>query len=159
MLGRAPRLRTQGCAAGICSSGKSSACVHQWCWLEPERDNRKGLVALMELCALLSMVRRGPWLSLPCAGSLSGQHQCSWNITPHCVFAGAAGLSLGAKLGLTSILGSSGAAIGAKLSKGKEKPPGDEDEESQNSNEDEESDGSMAGSGKPPETPATCPPS
>ncbi|XP_065553984.1 interferon alpha-inducible protein 27-like protein 2A isoform X2 [Lathamus discolor] len=35
-----------------------------------------------------------------------------------------------------AVLQSIGAAIGAKLSKGKEKPPGDEDEESQNSDED-----------------------
>ncbi|KAM4656372.1 interferon alpha-inducible protein 27, mitochondrial-like [Amazona ochrocephala] len=67
---------------------------------------------------------------------------------------GAAGLSLGTKIGLTSLLVPSGAAIGAKLSKGKETPPGDEDKASQNNDEDEDSDGSMAGTGKPPETPA-----
>ncbi|XP_062476705.1 interferon alpha-inducible protein 27-like protein 2 [Pezoporus occidentalis] len=58
---------------------------------------------------------------------------------------GAAGLPLAAKIGLTTILGPSGAAIGATLSRGKEKPPGDENEDSQNS-DDEDSDG-MAGTG------------
>ncbi|KAM9532058.1 uncharacterized protein ACIB01_013098 [Guaruba guarouba] len=65
---------------------------------------------------------------------------------------GAAGLSLGTKIGLTPLLSSFGAAIGAKLPKGKEAPPDDEDKESQSSDEDEDSDGSMAGTGKPPET-------
>ncbi|XP_061216581.1 interferon alpha-inducible protein 27-like protein 2A [Neopsephotus bourkii] len=69
---------------------------------------------------------------------------------------GAAGLPLAAKIGLTTTLGPLGAAVGAMFSKGK-KPPGD-DSQNSSDDDDEDSDG-MEGTGKPPETPATCPPS
>lgn len=103
---------------GFCSSGKNNACV---------RRSQRGTAERVWLCSgsrAHSPARSGEGLGYLCpvVGPSAGSTDAPQGIRPFSVFAGAAGFSLGSKIGLTTTLGPLGAAAGAKLFKGKTTP-------------------------------------